>query len=271
MSGGPAPASEIVRTTLVVVPCYNESDRLRLAEFEAFADDHEDIGFLFVDDGSTDGTPSMIEAIAARRPDAFQALRTRENRGKASAVRLGLREAIRSGARLTGFWDADLAAPLQELAPMVRRLENQPELGCLLGSRVKMLGFRVQRTRWRHYLGRVFATLASLILGMPIYDTQCGAKLFRVTSALDDALDEPFESRWVFDVELIARLRDRFGAESAAWIEERPLRTWCDVTGSKLGLAQALGAGRDLLVIAWRSNRSSGSAAGEGDGAARLR
>jgi len=84
---------------------------------------------------------------------------------------------------------------------------------------------------------------------------------------LEDALEAPFESRWVFDVELIARLRDRIGPDSEAWIEERPLRAWRDVGGSKLGVAQALGAARDLLGIAWRSTRRPRRVGDAGDGA----
>src|ERR1041384_6274866 len=61
----------------------------------------------------------------------------------------------------------------------------------------------------RHYLGRIFATAVSLALHSPVYDTQCGAKLFRPGAPLRDALSAPFRSRWIFDVELLARLDRR--------------------------------------------------------------
>ena len=66
----------------------------------------------------------------------------------------------------------------------------------LLGSRVAMLGRDIHRSMVRHYLGRAFATAASIVLDLRVYDTQCGAKLIRRSAALLEALDEPFTSRW---------------------------------------------------------------------------
>ena len=69
-----------------------------------------------------------------------------------------------------------------------------------------MMGTDIRRSAVRHYTGRLFATAGSLVLGVPVYDTQCGAKAFRVTDALRAALAEPFVSRWAFDVEVLGRL-----------------------------------------------------------------
>ena len=124
-----------------------------------------------------------------------------------------------------------------------------------LGSRVARLGARVRRNQGRHYMGRLFATTASVVLEMGIYDTQCGAKLFRDTPALRAAMSQPFRSQWVFDVELLGRLIT--GTDDARPLVpedfiEIPLEQWEDVRGSKLGVKGALRGGMDLLRLGAR-------------------
>jgi glycosyltransferase involved in cell wall biosynthesis len=234
-----------------IVPCFEEAARIDGHAFLAFLDEDAPASLIFVDDGSRDQTLACLRAIAEQRPAQIEVISLPENQGKAEAVRQGMLRALSHGAKIVGYVDADLATPPREL----HRLAGIVRAGgydILMGSRVQLLGRAIERKHARHYLGRVFATCASLSLGLAVYDTQCGAKLFRHTEALTTALEQPFASRWVFDVELLARLvHPRAGIAGIALerIREEPLLSWTDVPGSKLRSAAALRSGLDLLRI----------------------
>jgi len=240
-----------VRDVTLVVPCYNEADRLDGAALHGLVDARPALRLLLVDDGSTDDTERTLRAVAAGRPEPIDVLRLPRNVGKAEAVRHGLRAALAGSAELVGYFDADLSTPPEELLRLVRVMEERG-VAVVMGARVAMLGADIRRHVSRHYLGRVFATTASLLLGVTVYDTQCGAKLFRRSPALSAALERPFRSRWAFDVELIGRLlaggAGTPGVPLGLFLEV-PLATWRDVPGSKLRAWTMVGALVDLLLI----------------------
>lgn len=215
-------------------------------------EERPDWSFVFVDDGSTDGTGGLLDRLREPRPDRVTVLRLARNAGKGEAVRAGMREAIAAGAELVAYADADLSTPFEELARLVDRLRGDEALTAVLGSRFRRLGADIQRSELRHYAGRVYATLASRALGVGIYDTQCGAKAFRATPRLERALADPFEERWAFDVELLSRLTRASGPQSWSSIVEEPLLTWHAKEGSKLRPGQAVRAAGELLRIGRR-------------------
>ena len=151
----------------IVVPCYNEAHRFDESAFASALDADPALSFYFVDDGSRDRTRARLEAFAATRGERCRVIAHEMNQGKAAAVRTGLLEAFATDADYCGFWDADLATPLDELPRFVEILEARPLLDLAIGSRVKLLGRSIERNPLRHYLGRVAATIASL--GSPRY------------------------------------------------------------------------------------------------------
>jgi dolichyl-phosphate beta-glucosyltransferase len=244
-------------STIVVVPCFNEARRLPVAAFAAFARTWSG-RLLFVDDGSSDGTANVLADLVASRPENISAMSLAKNGGKAEAVRQGSLRALSEGADVIGFWDADLATPLEEIPRFEHALAEQPAIDIVMGSRVRLLGSAVDRRPLRHYLGRGFATAVSFLLAANVYDTQCGAKLFRVTPVIREIFAKPFLSRWVFDVELLARYLDaqgRAGVDGRHGIREMPLQIWRDVAGSKVRAQDFLRAGLDLARIS-RARRS---------------
>jgi dolichyl-phosphate beta-glucosyltransferase len=229
----------IVRKTAVVVPCFNEAHRFDPQAFLDVARAHDRLHFVFVDDGSTDDTPRVLTELCAQLPDRLTRVRLSRNSGKAEAVRQGMARAFELGAEVAGYWDADLATPLEHIEKFAAELARR-DASMVIGSRVKLLGHRIERRAARHYIGRVFATMAALSLRLPVYDTQCGAKLFKVDPALRRVFARPFELRWCFDVEVLARLRQEYAADghrdpAGEWVEY-PLDRWTDVPGTKLTL-----------------------------------
>ncbi len=253
LSPEPQGHRHIPRDVCVVIPCYNEAHRLDTAAFKSYLSSGVSTRILFVDDGSEDDTVRILQELCANSQSHATILRCPGNRGKGEAVRAGLLHAIRDGnTRLVGYWDADLATGLDAIDSFVQVLDDKPDIAMVFGSRVKLLGRHIERNPLRHYLGRIFATAASVVLKLPIYDTQCGAKLFRVDSGLETILAKPFISKWVFDVEIIARYRQAYRLHHEALahvIYEYPLESWQDIAGSKVHPGDFATAFLDLLRI----------------------
>jgi glycosyltransferase involved in cell wall biosynthesis len=242
--------------SVVVIPCFNEAQRLDVAAFRDFAATTSDVQLLFVDDGSTDSTLEVLEALRQTNPDRLILHKLPRNVGKAEAVRAGLLAACGMGAPYVGFWDADLATPLEDIPLFAKLLDEKPNIEMVFGSRINLLGRNVHRNLMRHYIGRVFATAADLALGIGFYDTQCGAKLFRVSDGFISRLQKPFIGGWIFDVEMVAReVQARRGTnlpQVRNIVYEYPLMVWRDVAGSKLKLVDWFVVAGSLVRIYWR-------------------
>lgn len=247
-----------MKKTCLVVPCYNESERLDTEAFLGELNLNPNLSLIFVNDGSSDGTHQVLKNLFQQCPteiqDRIHVIHYKQNQGKATAVQRGLLwahsiahklpgpsflgdcEVLSEGridAQYFGFWDADLATPLAEL-DWFYHCANQTESDLLIGSRVARLGSNIERTVFRHYSGRLFATFISQGLGWKVHDTQCGAKVFK-GHLIPICFEKPFKTSWLFDVEMLLRLKNQFGNQATDFILEVPIRTWKDVKGSKIG------------------------------------
>lgn len=239
---------------IIVIPCYNEAARLDVEAFRRFVAYGRSLQFLFVNDGSTDETLTVLEGLCRADSKHFVLHNLPQNRGKAEAVRQGVLRAMELGCDLVGYWDADLATPLEAIAEFQAFLEAHQTVEIVMGARVKLLGRRIERRPLRHYLGRIFATTASIALGLAVYDTQCGAKLFRTTPTIGQLFAEPLRTNWIFDVELLARFvrcRRSAGKPVEEAIYEMPLDQWREVRGSKVRVRDFVKAFFGLGTIYW--------------------
>lgn len=237
-----------------IVPCFNEENRIDLQQWERLVNDSA-VHILFVNDGSKDGTKKLIKNFCngVGRETKLNFLDLEFNQGKAEAVRRGLCWAIEKKYEYVAYADADLATPVNELIRLSEFIMKEKDVQVVMASRVALLGYHIERKMWRHYLGRVFATVASIVLNEVVYDTQCGAKIFRVNDTLMNVLDMPFKTNWTFDVELLGRLLGKDpeipDLLQRPRILEVPLQHWCDKPGSKLNLKGMYKAFMQLLWL----------------------
>ena len=153
-----------------------------------------------------------------------------------------------------GYLDADLATPLSEFKELVRIGANDQTLHAVLGSRLPLSGRRIERDWKRRIASRIFALATFTLFRLNIKDTQCGAKLFRRGPWLSSVCQQPFGDRWLFDVELLVRMRRVFGQEFGNKVFEQPLRQWHDENGSRLKLTDFAMAPYHLIKMAWRQS-----------------
>lgn len=228
----------------LVVPCFRESGRIGvfLPELCGTMQALGNVRVLVVDDGSgADEVRRMSDIVEDLRTkhDCLLPLKALpENLGKGGAVYAGWVD--HGGADWLAFVDADGACPAAEVARLFLMTNDNT---ALFASRVKMLGRRVDRLFKRHLLGRIYATLVSELLDIPVYDSQCGLKLVP-RSAYERIADRLSIHGFAFDVDLMVTLLD-----SGCRIEEVPIE-WHEIPGGKVRLLRdSWLMARDVMAI----------------------
>ncbi len=232
-------------TLTLVIPCHNEFLRLKPEKYLSALEQHEWLSFCFVNDGSTDKTNEVLVKLESSS-SKIHLINLDKNLGKAEAVRTGILYTLKnSNADVVGFWDADLAAPLNEVERFMNTLESSGDCLAVIGSRSAPYGASIKRSFKRKITAYIMRRMIHAILKTPIYDTQCGAKIFTRELA-SEIFEKPFISPWLFDVEFIHRIgKERFKKS----VREMQLKQWHDVPGSNLGLKDTFQILSDLFKI----------------------
>lgn len=240
--------------TGIVIPCFNEADFFLWEDYFNFLST-EDLALLcFVNDGSTDTTLEVLQRLKKDFPNKVIVLDLEKNVGKAEAVRTGIKYLNTNySCTILGFIDADLAVSLEEAKEIASRVNEQTRFS--FASRILRVGSQIERKTHRFLIGRFLATLISNVLELKVYDTQCGCKFFdpKLTSIL---FNDPFSSKWLFDVELFFRLKNHFGKSNfASILIEVPLKKWIDRGDSKVSFLYGFKVFSDLYQIKSRYSK----------------
>lgn len=234
-------------TVHLVIPCYHESARVGafLAELCDTLTALGGITIRVVEDGSDAAEKQRMQAIIAaqriRTPLLLETLFLPQNQGKGGAIYSAWED--EESADWLAFVDADGSCSAAEVARLIVMARETAPNTALFASRIKMLGTTVCRDLRRHVLGRIYATLVSELLDIPVYDSQCGLKL--IPRAAYERISAHLTIRgFAFDVELMTALLD-----SGCAIREVPI-SWHETPGGKVHLLRdSWRMARDVLRI----------------------
>ena len=177
----------------VFFPCYNEQDNIRRV-YESTAKVLGNLGvdyeLILVDDGSTDHTPQIVDAIAAADP-RVRVIHHPTNLGYGSALQSGFRAATRT---LVFFTDGDGQFDLSELPPLLPLMQQHDIVSCFRLDRREGLNRKFNSWCWNR--------LVCLLFRMQIKDINCAFKLFK-RQMFDDM--ELWSTGALINAEILAR------------------------------------------------------------------
>ena len=235
----------------VVIPCYNEEERLLSEEFLSFVNTNSGYHLCFVNDGSKDNTLQVLKDLQKGREDYITVYDCEKNGGKAEAVRLGmLHMAKKRDLDYIGFLDADLSTDLADFDDLVKTIETT-DFKIVSGSRISRMGANITKESARKIISLTINFIIRKILSMDFKDTQCGAKIFH-KDVINIAFGKKFVTQWIFDVEIFKRMTLHYGLKKAKTLLcEQPLKRWIHADGSKLSMKDSVKIVMQLVQIAW--------------------
>ena len=234
--------SQMIQKNLVgvVIPCYNEEERLRTDEFTSFVNGNLGYHLCFVNDGSTDNTLDVLKELSKGREDHISVYDCPKNGGKAEAVRQGVLHLSKDKQLdYIGFLDADLSTNFQDFDDLVQTISGS-DFKIVSGSRIARMGADIHKEGARAIISKTINKIIQTILGMPFRDTQCGAKIM-TKDVIEEVFQKRFYTKWLFDVEIFLRMKKVYGADKAkSYLCEQPLKRWVHEDGSKLSMKDSV-------------------------------
>lgn len=187
------------RSTLVIIPTYNERENLPSIVDRTLAATGDEVHVLVVDDRSPDGTGDVAEELALYRP-RVHVLHRAEKQGLGPAYLEGFAWAIQEGFDAVVEMDADGSHAPEDLP---RLLAASASHDVVLGSRW-VPGGRTERwplrRQWLSQAGNLYARLA---LGIDVRDATGGFRVFRTAALLRLDLRGVSSQGYCFQVDLV--------------------------------------------------------------------
>jgi glycosyltransferase involved in cell wall biosynthesis len=156
----------------VIIPAKNEQDSLKelcLNLLDVFSDDDTPLlEILFIDDGSTDQTWSILCDLHKEHTNVY-ALRFNKNYGKSAALAAGI---SRANGSIVVTIDADLQDDPKEIPNLLNALDDGFDL---------VSGWKKERhDPWhKKAFSKVFNGIVSRVSGIQLHDFNCGLKAYR--------------------------------------------------------------------------------------------
>lgn len=184
---------------LVIIPTFNERENIEKMIRTIFGLPLT-FHILIVDDGSPDGTASIVKNLQSGFPEQLFLLERQGKQGLGTAYIKGFQWAINQGYDFMFEMDADFSHNPDDLPVLLQKCLNGADL--VIGSRYKS-GVNVVNWPIGRVLMSYFASVyVRFITGMHIYDTTSGFKCYRrqVLEAVD--LDKIRFKGYAFQIEM---------------------------------------------------------------------
>ncbi len=223
----------------VVLPAYNEANLLDSAVLKimkALEEITSSYEIIVAEDGSTDGT-DKVASLLSERYSCVKHLHGEERLGRGAALNNAFKKA---GGRILVYMDVDLATNVEQLKSLISAV-NIEEYDFATGSRM-LPESKVERSRARSFVSKVYNFLVRAMLGSEVKDHQCGFKAFRRESLMQ-LLDEVDANHWFWDTEILVR-----AVHKSYKIKEIPVE-WTSGQKTKVNIV------KDSLSMFWQTTK----------------
>jgi glycosyltransferase involved in cell wall biosynthesis len=223
---------------LLVIPCFNEGKRFPIHYWKDLISSHPNIFWLFIDDGSTDNTFELLLNLSHLFGNC-KTISLPQNIGKGNAIREGFIFGLKEIGhyKYAAYLDCDGAFDRHNVSNFLTNYEvelefNPRKYDLIIGSRIAMAGYEIQRDFFRHLISRILITIVCWGWDKAPYDTQSGFKIFKASDLFFTSIKDEFVTRWFFDIELMLRLINRSNGDFR--MKEIPVVRWKDIRGSHI-------------------------------------